>query len=151
MKELGRSNLPISLCTACSTEVAEPTSLSTVLCKADYHGSRVSPVSTGSVRALTSHRFRLNFHASACIGDPESGPSTAPCDSGRSENPGETWSIIGTTSTSSSSERTTTLQVAQSVSKPHSMPSQDSGSHIENRWWLSNLFSWSQYAVAHES
>jgi len=148
---LGRSNLPLCLCTACSTEVAEPTSLSNALCKEGYHGSRVSPVSTGSIGALTCQPFALNFHSSFCAGDPERGPSAPPSDSETPENPRESWSIINTTPTGASSMQTTPLQISQSTPKPHSVHAQDSGSQVENRWWRPNLFSWSQYTVASQS
>lgn len=151
IKELARSNLPLCLCTACSTEVAEPTSLSNAICKEGYHGSRVSPVSTGSIRALTCQPFALNFHSSFCAGDPERGPSAAPSDSETPENPRESWSIINTTPTGASSMQTTPLQISQSTPKPHSVHAQDSGSQVENRWWRPNLFSWSQYTVASQS
>ncbi|XP_057858354.1 probable E3 ubiquitin-protein ligase XBOS32 isoform X1 [Cryptomeria japonica] len=149
IKELGRSNLPLSLCTACSTEVAEPTSLSTALCNVDYRRCRVSPVSNSSVRVLTCQRFP--FNSSFCIRDPESAPSAAHCNSEVSENPGEAWQIARTTPMGSTSEHSTTAQIDQSASKSPSVHTQDSASQVESRWWRPSLFSWSHYTVASQS
>ncbi|KAH9304007.1 hypothetical protein KI387_008411 [Taxus chinensis] len=149
IKELGRLNLPLSLCTACSTEVAEPTSLSTALCNTDYRRCRVSPISTNSVRALACQRFP--FNSSFCIGDPESAPSAASCNSEVSENPGEAWQIARTTPMGSASEDTASTHIDLSASKSPAAHTQDSASQVEGRWWRPTLFSWSHYTVASQS
>lgn len=80
IKEVVRTGLSLSLCTACSSEGSETTSISTPFCKPDFHCTRISPLVSYSFRSLSCQRFpSMKINTSFCMGAPDTSPSMVPC------------------------------------------------------------------------
>ena len=78
VKEIARTSLSLSFCT-CSGQGPEPTSITTPLCKPDFHCSRISPLGS-SFRSLSCQRFSaVKLNSSLCMGAPDTSPSLIPC------------------------------------------------------------------------
>ncbi|XP_077215741.1 putative E3 ubiquitin-protein ligase XBOS32 isoform X2 [Tasmannia lanceolata] len=76
IKDLARSNLPLSLCTTCSSEGPKLSSMSTPLCKPEFHCTRISPLASGTFRSLGCQRFpSMKLNSSLCMGAPETNSS----------------------------------------------------------------------------
>ncbi|RWR91329.1 putative E3 ubiquitin-protein ligase XBOS32 [Cinnamomum micranthum f. kanehirae] len=80
IKEVVRTGLSLSLCTACSSEGSETASVSTPFCKPDFHCTRISPLASYSFRSLSCQRFpSMKINTSFCMGAPDTSPSLVPC------------------------------------------------------------------------
>ncbi|XP_077238235.1 putative E3 ubiquitin-protein ligase XBOS32 isoform X2 [Tasmannia lanceolata] len=84
IKELARAGLSLSLCTTCSNVGSESTSMSTPLCKPDFHCTRISSLGSGTFRSLGCQRFpSMKLNSSLCMGALATGLSLVPCTDNR--------------------------------------------------------------------
>eukprot|EP00250_Pteridium_aquilinum_P005928 c15943_g2_i1 orf=198-1775(+) len=137
LREFIKSNLSLSLCTVCTTQVAEPMTLSGPLTRMEYVGCSSSPESSSSVRTVYCTGLpgiNLSF---ACIGDPddEEAPAVERSHSTveRSHSAVERSHSAVERSQSSRSERKdqcSWLTPRNSVS---------SRLQLDGRWWFQNL------------
>jgi len=78
IKEVARTSLSLSFC-SCSGEGADPTQLTTALCKPDFHCTRISPLGS-SFRSLSCQKFpSIKLNSSLCMGAPDTSPCLIPC------------------------------------------------------------------------
>ncbi|XP_043711685.1 probable E3 ubiquitin-protein ligase XBOS32 [Telopea speciosissima] len=74
------TSMSLNFC-ACSSEEQEPTSISTPLCKSDYHCIRTSSIGSSSFQKLSCQSFpSVKLNPSFCMGAPDASPSLVPCD-----------------------------------------------------------------------
>ncbi|MCO5571481.1 hypothetical protein L7F22_025221 [Adiantum nelumboides] len=69
LRDIIKPNLTLSLCTVCTTQVAEPTTLSGPIAKMEFVGCNSSPESTSSVRMVQCVGLPGITLPFACIGD----------------------------------------------------------------------------------
>ncbi|KAJ4960124.1 hypothetical protein NE237_020034 [Protea cynaroides] len=78
IKEIARTSLCLTFC-ACSAEEPKPTSISTPLCKSDYHCPCISPMGS-SFRNRSCQNFpSVKLNSRICMGAPDTSPSLVPC------------------------------------------------------------------------
>lgn len=115
IKEFMKPNLSLSLCTVCSTQVAEPMTLSGPISRMEYGGCSGSPESSSSLCAVNCSGLPGINLPFTCNGDPDDEtPPVAHCNSTKSERKEQcSWS----TPRNSLSSR----------------------SQLDGRWWFQNL------------
>ena len=112
IKEFIKPNLSLSLCTVCSTQVAEPMTLSGPIQKIEFGGCNDSPQSSHSLRTISCSRINLSF---TCSGEHvDDTPHVSRCSSSRSDRKDQCLSLI-----------------------PRNLLS--SRSQLDGRWWCQNL------------
>ncbi|KAG4133458.1 hypothetical protein ERO13_D08G097000v2 [Gossypium hirsutum] len=75
VKAVARTSLSLSFCT-CSSEMLEPTSMTTPLCKPVVHCARISPPGSSFCSISGQSSLSMKIHSSLCIGVPNSSPLT---------------------------------------------------------------------------
>ncbi|XP_068651694.1 probable E3 ubiquitin-protein ligase XBOS32 isoform X2 [Aristolochia californica] len=79
IKEIPRTSLSLSLCTACSSESSDSVSISASLCKPDFHCAQLSPSTRCSLRTFGCQKLpTMKFNASLCLGGSKAEPSFVP-------------------------------------------------------------------------
>ncbi|KAJ0089773.1 hypothetical protein Patl1_14418 [Pistacia atlantica] len=80
IKDIARTSLSLAFCTCSGPgDITESTSLTTALCKPDFHCTRTTPLGS-SFRSLSCQKFpSIKLNSSFCMGAPETTPSLVPC------------------------------------------------------------------------
>ncbi|KAG1326502.1 E3 ubiquitin-protein ligase XBAT32 [Cocos nucifera] len=95
IRGLPRTSLSLSLCTTCpAVGSGSTTSMTTQLCKPDFHCTRIPPLGSSSFRSLSCQRFpSMKLNSTLCMGAPETSPCLIRCSRsgslGRSASQGE--------------------------------------------------------------
>lgn len=115
LKEIIKPNLSLSLCTVCTTQVAEPTTLSGPIARMDFTGCNSSPESTSSNRTVQCVGLPGIYLPFACTGDPDDE---------------EARPVDRSSSRSDRNDQCAWLAPRNSLS---------SRSQLDGRWWFQNL------------
>ncbi|KAI5065628.1 hypothetical protein GOP47_0020324 [Adiantum capillus-veneris] len=116
LREINKPNLSLSLCTVCTTQVAEPTTLSGPISRMEFAGCSSSPDSPSSVRTVQCVGLPGITLPFACAGDADD----------EEERP---------------VERSTSLRTERADQCVWLTPrnSLSSRSQLDGRWWFQNL------------
>ena len=81
IRELPRTSLSLSLCATCpAVGSGSTTSMTTRLCKPDFHCTRIPPLGSSSFRSLSCQRFpSMKLNSTLCMGAPETSPCLVSC------------------------------------------------------------------------